>query len=97
MYIRTFYRKVFVIFNEMNIFCFPFFIIPFIISNGDKLDTKIFPIEVKSSKKYKITSLERFQNKYKKRIDKCYIIHTKNLKVEDNKIYLPCYMTMFID
>jgi len=71
--------------------------IDFIISNDDKLNTKIYPIEVKSSKKYKITSLERFQNKYKKRIDKCFIIHTKNLKVEDNKIYLPCYMTMFID
>ena len=70
--------------------------IDFIISNDSKLKMKIFPIEVKSTKKYGITSLERFEEKYKKRIGECYILHPKNLRVEDNHIYLPCYMAMFL-
>jgi hypothetical protein len=67
--------------------------IDFIISNGSKTKPKIFPIEVKSSKKYSITSLERFIKIYKDRIGQAYVIHTKNLSVKDNILYIPAYMT----
>ena len=66
--------------------------IDFIISNGSKLKPKIFPIEVKSSKKYQAKSLIKFKSKYKDRIDESYIIHTKNFKIEDDIIYIPAYM-----
>ena len=67
--------------------------IDFIISNKSKTMPKIFPIEVKSNKKYTIKSLEKFNQLYHKRIGKCYVIHPKNLSVTDEIIYLPVYMT----
>lgn len=68
--------------------------IDFLISNKSKTRFKIFPIEVKSTDKYSITSLERFINKFELRIGQAYVIHTKNLRVTDKIIYLPAYMTM---
>ncbi len=68
--------------------------IDFIISNNSKLKYKIFPIEVKSTKRYKTTSLERFKEKFGSRIGECYVIHPKNLSVADGIVYLPAYMAM---
>ncbi len=70
--------------------------IDFIISNDSKIKLKIYPIEVKSTKKYSITSLERFNEKYRRRIGECYVLHPKNLKVENDWVFLPCYMAMFL-
>ena len=67
--------------------------IDFIVSNNSKLKFKIFPIEVKSSKKYTTTSLEKFVEKFKDRIGEAYVIHPKNLIVKDNVIGIPPYMT----
>lgn len=67
--------------------------IDFIVSNNSKLKFKIFPIEVKSAKKYTTTSLERFVEKFKDRIGDAYVIHPKNLSVKDNVICIPPYMT----
>lgn len=67
--------------------------IDFIISNRSKLKYKIFPIEVKSKEKYSVTSLLRFNDIFYSRIEQCYIIHPKNLRVEGNRIYIPAYMT----
>ncbi len=66
--------------------------IDFIISNNSKLKFKIFPIEVKSSKKYTTTSLERFVEKFKERVLEAYVIHPKNLIVKNNIISIPPYM-----
>ena len=68
--------------------------IDFIISNKSKTKYKIFPIEVKSTDRYSITSLERFVEKYRERIGRAYVIHPKNLKVTENILYLPAYMIM---
>ena len=68
--------------------------IDFIISNNNKLKYKIYPIEVKSTKKYSIASLERFKEKYSSRIGECYVIHPKNLSAKDGITYLPAYMAM---
>ena len=67
--------------------------IDFIISNNSKVTYKIFPIEVKSGKKYHTKSLDRFIEKYKDRIGAAYIIHPRKLSIKDNGIIcLPSYM-----
>lgn len=70
--------------------------IDFLTSNGGKLNSKIDVYEVKSSKNYTIHSLSKFINKYHKRINKAYVIHTKSLSIKDDIIYLPVYMVFCI-
>ena len=67
--------------------------IDFLISNNSKLKYKVYPIEVKSSDRYTIKSLQRFEARFQKRIGGCYVIHPKNLKVEGNIVFIPAYMT----
>ena len=70
--------------------------IDFIISNNSKLKYKMYPIEVKSGKQYKTTSLKSFREKYKNRIGESFIIHPKNLIIKDGIICIPPYMTMML-
>ena len=67
--------------------------IDFIISNNSKLKYKMYPIEVKSGKKYTTASLNRFIEKYKSRIGESYIIHPRNLVIKENIVCIPAYMT----
>ena len=67
--------------------------IDFILSNNSKMKYKLYPIEVKSGKRYSVNSLTRFQEKYKSRIGECYVIHPKNLLVKNGIICIPPYMT----
>ena len=67
--------------------------IDFIISNNSKLKYKMYPIEVKSGKKYTTASLNRLNEKYKSRIGESYIIHPRNLVVKDRIVCIPAYMT----
>ncbi len=66
--------------------------IDFLLSNHSKLKYRIFPIEVKSSERYTTKSLERFSEKFGSRIGGGYVIHPKNLRVEEGRLYLPPYM-----
>lgn len=66
--------------------------VDFVISNGSKVNYKIYPLEVKSSEKYSISSLEKFTDSFKNRIEKSVVIHTKNLKEKDGILYIPSYM-----
>lgn len=66
--------------------------IDFIISNGSKTKPKIYPIEVKSGKRYTTDSLRKFVEQYRHRIGEGFIIHTKNLTVKDGILCLPSYM-----
>lgn len=68
--------------------------IDFLISNNSKLKYKMYPIEVKSGRKYSIESLKRFKEKYKSRIGECYVIHPRNLSFKDEIICIPPYMTI---
>ena len=68
--------------------------IDFIISNNSKLKYKMYPIEVKSGKRYSADSLKKFKEKYKSRIGECYIIHPRNLSFKEDIVCLPPYMTM---
>jgi len=66
--------------------------VDFLLSNG----TKIEPIEVKSSGYKTHRSLDLFCEKFSSRVNKRYMIYTKDLRKEGNIIYLPVYMTMFL-
>lgn len=56
----------------------------------------ITPIEVKSGERYTYSSLNKLKEKYKDYIDKPIIIHTKDLKEENDILYLPIYMTSLL-
>lgn len=52
----------------------------------------ISPIEVKSGSKYTITSLKKCVAKYGAQLSTPYVVHDKDLKVENGITYLPLYM-----
>lgn len=68
--------------------------INFLISNKSKTKYKIYPIEVKSTERYSITSPGRFVEKFKSRIGHAYVIDTKNNRSRDGIVYILAYMTM---
>ena len=68
--------------------------IDFLLSNNSKTKQKLYPIEVKSGKKYTTNSLDGFLTKYRQRIGKAYIIHPRNLKINGEIICIPSYMTI---
>lgn len=53
----------------------------------------IIPIEVKSGKRYTITSLLKCVRKYAEQVTSPIVLHTGDVKVEDGVTYLPLYMT----
>lgn len=52
----------------------------------------ICPIEVKSSSRYSLTSLEKYDRKFHKYLGQSYILHSKDLETKDGFVYLPLYM-----
>lgn len=67
--------------------------IDFLIAKS-KITTRhnISPIEVKSTARYSITSLNKCIKKYGNYLASPYVVHTADLKVENGIIYLPLYM-----
>ena len=53
----------------------------------------ICPIEVKSTTKYTISSIEKFRKKYAEQVSTSIVLHTKDLEIKDGITYLPLYMT----
>lgn len=70
--------------------------IDFMISNDSKTKFKIIPIEVKSSKNYTSISLNKFHSSFSRKIAQSYIIHPKNLFVDEKIIRIPPYMLPLI-
>jgi hypothetical protein len=66
--------------------------IDFLLSRGSKIQ----PIEVKSSGYTTHASLDEFCRVFHERIDKRFLVYTKDLKIEDKMVYLPMYMTSLI-
>ena len=56
----------------------------------------VSPIEVKSGKNYTFSSLNKFRNKYKEYLSTGYVLHIDDLKVEDDIVFLPIYMTCLL-
>ena len=53
---------------------------------------RVSPIEVKSSKRYRAISLDKFKNKFNKKVGTRYILHPRPLSVEGDIVKLPLYM-----
>lgn len=53
----------------------------------------ISPIEVKSGARYALTSLTKCMTKYANDLSTPYVLHDKDLKIEDGIVFLPLYMT----
>ena len=71
--------------------------IDFLIAKNKISDRRnISPIEVKSGKNYTLTSIKKFRDKYRSSLHTPYVVHTKDLKIEDEVVYLPVYMTPFL-
>ena len=66
--------------------------IDFLISRNKK----IIPIEVKSSSYRRHSSLDKFNQKFGKRIDHRVILYQKDICVIDGVLHLPIYMVMFL-
>ena len=52
----------------------------------------ISPVEVKSSSRYSLTSLEKFIRKYGRYLSTPYVLHQGDLVEKDGITYLPLYM-----
>lgn len=57
---------------------------------------KIVPIEVKSSISTRHASLDKFVEKYRKRISGSVVIHSKDLRIDGDIRYIPVYMTSLL-
>jgi hypothetical protein len=53
----------------------------------------ISPIEVKSSNRYTLSSLQKCIKKYGNQLATPYVIHSNDLKIENGITYIPLYMT----
>lgn len=56
----------------------------------------ICPIEVKSTTKYTIASLEKFCRKYNEQLSTAFVLHSADLKEKDGIVYLPLYMAALL-
>lgn len=53
----------------------------------------ISPIEVKSGDRYTLSSLRKCMKKFQEWMSTPYVIHSKDLQVEEGIVYIPLYMT----
>ena len=71
--------------------------IDFLIAKDKISDRRnISPIEVKSGRNYTLSSIRKFRDKYHKQTHTPYVLHTSDLKMEDDIVYIPVYMTPFL-
>ena len=63
---------------------------------GDGLKAKVCPIEVKSKRSYSLTSMNKFKAKFGKRVGRQYILHTKNLSIDGERLFLPIYLAGYL-
>ena len=66
--------------------------VDFLIAEADKVS----PVEVKSSGYKAHASLDAFCRRFSARIKSKYLIYTKDMRKEEDMLYLPAYMTMFL-
>lgn len=84
--------------NELFYYTFPsetsnhLYEIDFLLSR----QSKICPLEVKSSSYKRHVSLDIFFEKYSNRIDRRYLIYTKDISKDGNTIFLPVYLVPFL-
>lgn len=57
---------------------------------------RVSPIEVKSKKKYRTASLDKFKTKFGKRVGASYVLHPKQLEKREGEVRLPLYLSTFL-
>ena len=57
---------------------------------------KIIPLEVKSARSAVHSSLDKLLERYGDRVKKAFVVHSKDLRVDGNLVYIPVYMVPFI-
>lgn len=68
--------------------------IDFLISKSTVTSRKnIWPIEVKSTPRYSLSSLNKCLDKFGQYVTNPIVLHTKDLEIKDGVTYLPLYMT----
>jgi predicted AAA+ superfamily ATPase len=60
------------------------------------MKARISPVEVKSTNRYGLKSLDKFKTRIGKRVGTQYVLHPKPLQVKDDRVYLPLYMAPFL-
>lgn len=60
------------------------------------MKARISPVEVKSTNRYGLRSLDKFKGKFGKRVGTRYVLHPKPLRTKDDLVYLPLYMASFL-
>ncbi len=53
---------------------------------------RVSPVEVKSGKRYSLVSLDKFKKKFGRCVGTEYVLHPRQFKVQDNRVFLPLYM-----
>ena len=53
---------------------------------------RVSPVEAKSTKTYSTVSLDDFARRFPKRVGDEFVLHTKQLRIEGKRLYLPLYM-----
>ncbi len=66
--------------------------VDFLLSNESQTNTKVCPIEVKSSKNYHAVSYEAFKARFGKRVGASLIVHPKQFVVDKTGLRIPTYM-----
>ena len=56
----------------------------------------IMPIEVKSGKRYSTKSLNKYRAKFSRYLGVSHVLHTKDLRIKDEVVYLPLYMASLL-
>jgi len=59
-------------------------------------NSKICPVEVKSSVYREHSSLDKFRRKFSSRLGDAYILYQKDVLVKDGIIHLPLYMAQLL-
>ncbi len=57
---------------------------------------RVSPIEVKSTKRYGVKSLDKFKTNFDSRVGTRYILHPKPMSIEGDLVRLPLYMTYLL-
>ena len=66
--------------------------IDFLLSTGSVIESKIDPVEVKSSKNYTTSSLSAFKKRFGKRVGRSFIVHPKAFAEDGDEFKIPTYM-----
>lgn len=56
------------------------------------MKARVCPVEVKSTKRYATISLDKFKDRFGKRVGMQYVLHPRPMRVEGGRLYLPLYM-----